>query len=115
MRARTTPARRSIASSGWHRRRADGDGEESFVLQQTRGRERVVFIADHHRHDRALRVGQAGKLREGARLLHRQRGVIRLALDHLERRDAGGDDRGRQTGRVDQRARAVAHEFDHRA
>ena len=49
------------------------------------------------------------------RLLHRQRGVIRLALDQVERRDAGGDDRGRQAGRIDQRARAVAHQFDHRA
>ena len=51
----------------------------------------ACFLADDHRHDRALRSGRPAALREGFRLLHRQRGIARLALDQVERGDGGGD------------------------
>ena len=71
-------------------------------------------FADHHRHDRALRLGQAGGAGEGLRLGERQRRQVRLALDQVERGDGGGDDRRRQAGGIDQRAGAVADQVDHR-
>ena len=76
--------------AGRHRGRPDGGGEVAFVGEQARGRKRCFFLADDHRHDRALRIGQAGGFRERLGLLHRQGGVARLALDQIERGDGGG-------------------------
>ena len=87
---------------------------KSFVSQKLRRLERRLLVADHHRHDRALRLRQAGESRKSFRLVQRQRGVSRLALDQVERRDGGGDAGRRQAGRIDQRAGAVADQIDHR-
>ncbi len=54
--------------AGRHGRRADGGGEEAFVFQQARGRERGFCLAEDHRHDRALRLRQAGGAGEGCAL-----------------------------------------------
>ena len=79
-----------------------------------RSRQRRFFVADHDRHDRALRFGKSRAAGERLRLGDRQRRIGRLALDQVERGDRGGDARRRQAGRIDQRAGAVAHQIDDR-
>ena len=128
MRVRTMSASRSISASGCcavkvRRRRAVPAGtvggrmattRKPSLLEQPRGGERRLGLADDDRHDRALRLRQPGAAREGLRLCERQRGIAGLALDQVERGDRGGDDGRRQAGRIDQRARAVADQVDHR-
>ncbi len=128
MRLRTMSARRSISASGCcavkvKRSRAVPAGtvggrmattRKPSLFQQPRGLERRLGLAEHQRDDRAGRLGQAGGAREGLRLGERQRRVGRLALDQVERGDRGRDDRRRQAGRIDQGARAVADQVDHR-
>ena len=58
--------------------------------------------------------GRPAAFGEGFGLLHRQRGIGRLALDQVERGDAGGRASRRQAGRIDQRTRAVSDQIDHR-
>ena len=74
MRSRTSSASRSISASGCcavkvepqargarrHGRRPDGDDQEAVLLQQPRGRQRRLGLAEHHRHDRAHRLRQPG-------------------------------------------------------
>ena len=47
-------------SAGHNRGRTDRGGEVALLGEQTRGGERCFFLADDHRHDRTLRVGQPG-------------------------------------------------------
>ncbi len=84
------------------------------VLQQLRGLERRLGIAEHHRDDRARRLRQVRGAGERLGLGDRQRRVVGLVLDHVERGDRRRDRGRRQAGRIDQGARAVAHQVDHR-
>ena len=71
-----------------HGRRPDRGDEKAFRLEQPLRRERRLLAAEQHRHDGALRLGQAGDAGEGARLGERQRRKLGLAGDDVERRDA---------------------------
>ena len=91
-------ARRSISASGCaalndSRSRAVPSGtvggriatdEEAFGFEKLRGGERRRSLADHDRHDGALRCRQARGAGKSLRLGERQRQPVRLALDQVE-------------------------------
>ena len=65
------------------------------------------FVADQHRHDGALRVGQFEHLGEASRQIQRARAALGLALENIERAQRRRQTARRQTCRVDETARPV--------